>query len=320
MAIDAEYERIASLFFPDHLEARQRAERDGMRFAHYTSAAVAVNILRKKSVWMRNALTMNDFSEIQHGKNCVFPAYKDIDCQDTLKPFLNKIHPGFSDRLENVFNSWLPHFEQDTYIACMSEHSEREDLFGRLSMWRAYGQGSGVALILNNTPFLAQTDKLKVFSSPVMYLNQNQYIEKFKLIINTIMSRKNEIVQLSFDVLFNCIFLRLKNDILCTKHSGFSEKREWRIYYSPKVNESKIIDKDIEVIGGVPQFIYKIPLRNDPENGLYGADVNSILDRIIIGPSEQPLTMYKVFVSLLREAGVVDPEQRVVISDIPIRN
>ena len=42
----------------------------------------------------------------------------------------------------------------DTYLTSISEHRNKEDTFGRLSMWRAYGETTGVALVMNNSPFL----------------------------------------------------------------------------------------------------------------------------------------------------------------------
>ena len=56
---------------------------------------------------------------------------------------------------------WYWQFE--TYISCLSLHEPWEDRIGRLSMWRAYGD---VALIINNTPLTAVTDRLGVYLDP----------------------------------------------------------------------------------------------------------------------------------------------------------
>ena len=43
------------------------------RFAHYTSADVAMQIIKAKpdnrSLWLRNATEMNDFSEVEFGQH-----------------------------------------------------------------------------------------------------------------------------------------------------------------------------------------------------------------------------------------------------------
>jgi hypothetical protein len=93
----------------------------------------------------------------------------------------------------------------------------------------------------------------------------------------------------------------------------------WRVLYQPTFEQSPAIVPDFAVIEGIPQQIHKIPLINDPAQGLHGADIDSILERIIIGPTKQPLTMYQAFVELLREANVSNPEGRVVVSDTPLR-
>jgi hypothetical protein len=110
----------------------------------------------------------------------------------------------------------------------------------------------------------------------------------------------------------------LRFAVLSTKHPGFAEEREWRILYSPTTEPSKHLTKDIQVVGGVPQPIFKIPLRDIPEAGIAAA-IPKLLDRIIIGPTQYPLAQYEAFFELLTEAGVQDPGAKLHISDIPLR-
>jgi hypothetical protein len=77
-------------------------------------------------------------------------------------------------------------------VACFSEHggtnwdaSDRdyqEDAFGRLSMWRAYGRGSGMALVLNNKPFMSPTQATSVITGPVAYMFPNRMLEQLRRI------------------------------------------------------------------------------------------------------------------------------------------
>jgi hypothetical protein len=72
------------------------------------------------------------------------------------------------------------------------------------------------------------------------------------------------------------------------------------------------------VIRGVPQPVYKIPLQNITEINLVAA-IPELFDRIIIGPTQYPLALGEAFQELLTEAGVKDPENKICISDIPLR-
>ena len=73
------------------------------------------------------------------------------------------------------------------------------------------------------------------------------------------------------------------------------------------------------MIGGTPQPIYKIPLQNVIEEDFRGAEIPELLDRIIIGPTRYPWAAHEAFVQLLGEAGVEDPQNRVCVSNIPLR-
>jgi hypothetical protein len=75
---------------------------------------------------------------------------------------------------------------------------------------------------------------------------------------------------------------------LCLKHKGFSEKKEWRVIYLPHALPSNNLERSIEVVGGVPQTVYKIPLENDAEKQIQGVSIQDVLDRLIIGPSVYP--------------------------------
>jgi hypothetical protein len=105
----------------------------------------------------------------------------------------------------------------------------------------------------------------------------------------------------------------------CTKHPGFREELEWRVIYSPSFELSETISHEIVSIDGVPQRIYKIPLIDAPEKGLDGADIPQFFDRIIIGPTDYPIAIRDAFETALHTAGVEDPAERIVVSDIPIR-
>ncbi|MFX6945320.1 hypothetical protein ABTH53_19890, partial [Acinetobacter baumannii] len=70
---------------------------------------------------------------------------------------LDRIQPGLRDDLAKLFDGHTDAFRVGTFITSLSEHADSEDEYGRLSMWRAYGGRAGVALVLNNAAFAAET-------------------------------------------------------------------------------------------------------------------------------------------------------------------
>lgn len=67
-ALSALAEEVLTYCLFGYSAASFAALRDPVRFAHYTSAATAMSIIqaepKDRSMWLRNATEMNDFSEI----------------------------------------------------------------------------------------------------------------------------------------------------------------------------------------------------------------------------------------------------------------
>ena len=177
----------------------------------------------------------------------------------------------------------------------------------------------GVALVLNNTVFLGPSGSLNVYTSPVAYLNDEQFGDELGRIADAIEANQ-EIVR-AFDrrAVISYVFTAFKFAALCTKHPGFREEREWRVVYSPKMESSEHLTKQTQVIRGTPQPIYKIPLRNIPQEGIVGLELPELVDRIIIGPSDYASAMREAFDDLLASAGVKNSGGRVHVSTIPLR-
>ena len=92
---------------------------------------------------------MNDFLEVQYGLQRLYRAYGQTEAGTRFQAALNGIFQGITADIEKLFNGWTPHFQVNTYLTCVSEHENKEDTFGRLSMWRAYSETTGVALVLH---------------------------------------------------------------------------------------------------------------------------------------------------------------------------
>jgi hypothetical protein len=260
---------------------------------------------------------MNDYREIEHGFDCLNKAYQKHKTR--MESLFDGMFPGFCGRLESMFNNWLPQFRLDTYITCISEHDDTEDRYGRLSMWRAYGGTAGVAIVVNGGPLLRPTDALKAYTSPVAYCNDNEVENEFVRLLGNIERNSEYIKSIGDEAARNQMFSALRHAILCTKHPGFHEEREWRVIYSPSYQKSTRITSAIESINGTPQPICKIPFKDVPEEGLVGLNLSAFVDRIVIGPSRFPAGMYDAFLTLLSEAGVQNPASKIVVSDVPLR-
>lgn len=94
-------------FMPHAFKRIAEIRKNGTKFVHYTSAYAATQIIEKRTVWMRNALVMNDFSEIQHGQSCLKQSWDDEKVGGRLKALLNQIQPGLADMVTQGFDSRL---------------------------------------------------------------------------------------------------------------------------------------------------------------------------------------------------------------------
>lgn len=310
--------KLYEIFHPYMFKKVMVAHRKNMRFVHYTRAESALSMLRNREVWMRKSSCMNDFMEVEHGLNCLVATYNGA-VGKKFQSNLEELFPGFCKEFQDLFNAWIPHFKQNTYLTSISEHADTEDRYGRLSMWRAYGSGTGVCIVLNNRVLLEPSDALKAYTSPVAYLGDEESTKEFKFVSKNIKRNAELLFGVGRSTVLNWIFQMFKFAALCTKHPGFKEELEWRIVYSPTIENSEKLEKATVVLGGIPQQIYKIPLRNFPDEGFFGAEPSELVNRIIIGPTDYAPAMREAFIEALSNAGVESPAACVVISDIPLR-
>ena len=182
--------RLVDIFHPYAMAKVREARENNTRFVHYTTAVAAMNILKSKEVWLRNILSMNDYMEVRQGLNCLYRAY-DGDVGEQFRSALNGLFDKLAEEIAELFRGWMPYIENDTYIACLSEHTVCEDEHGLLPMWRAYGKSTGVALVLNNTSILADSAPLGVYSSPVEYFSDLEFEHELQRIVQGIRGNEN---------------------------------------------------------------------------------------------------------------------------------
>lgn len=316
MELDEKDLNFLNIFLPEILPEYEFASQKG-RFAYYTSADTAFKILEHAELWLRNATVMNDFMEISYGLELVDFAF-DVGqvSGEKFRSVVKSIFPNALSRIDELYQGWKRDWVRETYISCISAHDPSEDQYGRLSMWRAYGD---IALIINNTPLMQVTDVLGVYSSPVIYVSHDTFRSRLLKIARKIEENQNYLSGLGEDEFVARVQHFLMMTALCSKYPGFLEEREWRVFYRPTTHPSPLIKEKIVVKNGVAQRIFTLPLIHSPENGLFGADIPSLLDRLIVGPTEYSYVVSRAFIALLERAGVTDAAKKVVISDIPLR-
>lgn len=290
-------------------------EAEQKRFVYYTSADTAMKVLKNQELWFRNATVMNDFSEISYGLNLIRTVFSG-DEGARFRDSIDDICPGTVKLVADLLDGWEHDWLLETYIACVSVHSPDEDRRGRLSMWRAYGN---TAIVVNNKPMTAVSDKLAVFSIPVLYLLAEGLTDHLSRITDAVLINRKYLQGLGQDCLVAYVHHMLFRFAIAAKHPGFQEEKEWRLFYRPTEKTSPGMTKEVVVLGGVPQTVYKLRLADEPENGLHGADIPSLVDRVIIGPTAFPYVSYKAFKEVLEDLGVENADKKVIVSDIPLR-
>jgi DUF2971 family protein len=265
---------------------------------------------------------MADYREVQHGFDILVRYFADAQKRSTFAQSLEQCAPGVANEAMNLFDQWRFDIGMNTYITSVSEHGDREDHHGRLSMWRAFGDTNvaRVALVIKVPHYSEGQDALKVIFSPVAYLDERGVHGTLATIIQNVCNNASFLANISPDQLVANIFNMFVALVTCVKHEGFHEEREWRIIYSPNRHPSALIDSSIETVRGVPQAVYRLPLDAAQSDVLADLDLCQMLDRLIIGPTSYPWVMYDAFVKALSAAGVTDASNRVVVSGIPIRS
>lgn len=293
------------------------------RLAHYTSVQVLEKIVKHEELWFSNPLFMNDLEEMRFG------IHQGIIQFDQLRREITQA-AGSLERfqaIESAFMGFYRQFEDthalDVYVFCLSEHKP-DDMDGVLSMWRAYGgNGNGAALVFK-TDFLTEPkDDSPLLIGKVHYASREQrraWLEaKLRnwcgiLAANSIPAEKLYLASHS-------MFTAIKLYALTSKHQGFSEENEWRLIYLPD-RDTKGLMKDrfyyiIGKLGVEPKLRFKIePLKiADPEVWTF----DSILERIILGPSLSSVLARVSIVRMLEVIGKGGFGPRVISSGIPLR-
>ena len=273
-------------------------------------------------MWMRNTNCMADYREVQHGFEILNKFFSDKPKTDAFVAALDACVPGAARESIDLFNRLWNDIRLNTFITSVSEHDDAEDLHGRLSMWRAFGMSTArVAVVFKVPKVSAGALALLFIFSPVAYLTEEQAHAVIAEVIANVGTSRDFLKSIDRQVVVQTVFTMLLAGVTCLKHEGFREEREWRAIYCPRVypSPSPLMESGIEVVAGVPQLVYKLPLDVNASPALADLDFSRMFHRLIIGPSPYPWPMFEAFREALIAAGVADAQNRLWISGIPIR-
>lgn len=290
------------------------------KLAHYTSIDTVLEILKNNQLWFSNPLLMNDNEELRfgldHGANL-------LNKSEILRQVLaGERYQKFVAYFNGYFKHFIDNAALDTYLFCFSEHGS-EDTDGKLSMWRGYGADGRGAAIVFDTEGLLDMDNSALILARVDYRSTEERIEALKALIDRVASWfvdfdvADDELYIPASLLFDR-FLRLS---LFTKHSGFSEEREWRVVYFKARDASEEFASMFDFITSSNGIEPKLKLNIEPmlEHIQDGISMSGLVDKIILGPTMASAFSKAAFVRALEKSDLTGYIDRVEVSSIPYR-
>jgi len=270
---------------------------------------------------------MSDFSEVQHGFDILNSFFSNRAKKESFTEALDGCIPGVASEAITAFNNSWEDIRLNSYIACLSEHQDSEDSNGRLSMWRAFGGTATRIGIVLKIPYTFSMLRLRIIFSSVAYFSKSDAHEHLEEVIRNVRANREYLQTIGRNDFAQLVFNMLLFHVVCMKHEGFHEEREWRAIYAPTLGAyqpllgtSQLMESSTEVLSGVPQVVYKVPLDASVSDQIEDLDFTKIFDHLIIGPTPYPWPIYSAFVNELTKAGIANSAERVLVSGIPIRD
>jgi hypothetical protein len=259
--------------------------------AHYTSVEAMESILRSRELWFSSIpdMAVVDTSEVVEGAQII------SDALTKLGPQIIRTIPYAQLNAQEVFEEIRPRLVSETYAISLCEHGsdERTD---RLVMWRAYGHdGHGLCMVLRKSTLLGQTaaGRFPVHWSPIEYDSVKRLEERVRLRLTQIEDAFQTLPEplraTIAPALGRFIVSCMLSLVIGHKNEAYSDEREIRFVRTPLVQIAEPpSDAVYRQVGTAqkPKTIFALPLRNYPEFGI-DADIQALLDHVIIGPSHQ---------------------------------
>ncbi len=255
--------------------------------AHYTSIETLERIVANNELWLSNPLFMNDIEELRFG---ILEGRWAFVNNEAVKGATGTAfrHKVLRDSFEACFHQFNTRHAFDVYVFCFSEH-EPSDSDGLLSMWRGYGgNGNGAAIVLNTAKFDA------LGNSPIILANvhygsaekRRQWVDS-KMVQFATLVKEAQLGDDELPAAAEALFERIKLFALFTKHSGFSEEKEWRMVYLRERDAAKALDSMLGYSVGRNGVEPRLKLKIEPIEGVTANELSldHVIDRIILGPT-----------------------------------
>lgn len=297
------------------------SKNEDMTLVHYTSAYALIEMLDKKSVWMRNARCMNDFSEVDYPVSFIRNYFSVEKRRTDFRDLCNGCHPGVYDEVSKLVDGHLGSIYNNTYITCLSEHSRRDHLNGRLSMWRGYGGNNVAAAVVIRKETVIGEGPYGLSGYPVQYLTEEQFFEELDERKEFLSKNRIEIATKNANDFRNSLFGMFQVFMATVKHPGFAEENEWRLLYLPNLYPSPGMESHRHqvVLDGMPQTIYKIPVDGLPINDGIAVTVDALVENVVIGPCVEASVAIAAMNDALKNAGHRNAERAIRFCGIPYR-
>lgn len=291
--------------------------------AHYTSVETLAKIMINNELWLSHPLLMNDDQEMKWGfveGQTQFRNHSGLrQACDSASLDYNVLAQAF----EKEFDEFATTHAYDIYITCFCKH-DPDDTDGLLSMWRGYGSNGGGAAIVFDTGKLVAVDDSPLVLAPVVYAStaqrQQWVATKLDSLATAIQGEKPSHDELQ--AVASAFVDRLKIFALFTKHTGFSEEREWRLVYmsdrDPKGLYQPMLSYAVSPNGVSPKF--KLPLRQNTVEELMDLSITPLVSLILIGPTAGDALSVMAIKRMLTQAGKPELVGRVKTSSTPFRN
>jgi len=289
--------------------------------AHYTSIQTFEQIVTKEQFWFSNPLFMNDLEELQFGMR---EGARELHQNEAIRKACGtpEKHKKLLQSFDDLFNDFDSKHVLNTYILCFSEHNANDN-DGLLSMWRGYGNsGSGAALVINTANINEYADSPLIVGK-VNYASKTErkrWISEKLTSLAAVISDHAKVEDDFFYAAWAWLH-RLKSFALFTKHHGFHEEQEWRVVYMSDRDREQIFKKyfgHLATNKGIEPKL-KLPIKAIPELKTENISLETLVDRIILGPSISSALAANSLRQMLRNIGQHKLAERVVASEIPFR-
>jgi hypothetical protein len=293
--------------------------------AHYTSLDVLEKIVQNEELWFSNPLFMNDHEEVLFVLNRGISIIRNLH---NNKKFIEAVRGDENCRkIVRYFNSYVSDFENrylfDVYIFCLSEYDIDRQPDGRLSMWRGYGaDGHGAALVFK-TDFITVSPESPFLIGKVQYATaeeRNQWIENTISECAEVATRYDATKDVIRELSYHMFYLLLLYS-LTSKHPGFAEEQEWRVVYLPDRDSNGLFSDQKTYLrrGNRIEPKLKFAIKPLPIESEAAWSFDSILYRIVLGPSHASLLALNSAQRMLQALGRPKFAQKVWVSEIPYR-